>query len=397
MKVLVFYQYFGTSKGSWSTRYYEFARRWVNAGMDVTIITSPYEKSDIQANGFISRQNIEGINLIVINVPDSNRIGVLRRAMRSLLFSIISVWYAITLKYDLIISSSGPITVGIPALAGNILRRKPFIFETRDLWPAGGIEMGKIKNPFLIQWALKFEGILYRKAKTVITCSEGQKQHIQSRYPKINIETIPHGGDLELFGDPGVTPVSTHGKFLFTHIGSLGLIHNCRLIIDAALYISKHFPDHKLRIAFIGEGAEKADLIKLAEKYHLTFVEFHELMPKEALPPWIKASRATLFTTLNNVVQNTSCPNKIFDSFAAGVPVIQTTTGWIKVLFEKEKCGINVAPDNPEMLATAMMDLSTNHKEYDEMCKNAGRLALNEFNRNNLAVMYQRILNSSAS
>ena len=67
MRILFFYQYFGTPKGGWSTRVYELCRRWVAAGYHVTVVTAPYEKSDITASGFISRKQIEGIDLIIIN------------------------------------------------------------------------------------------------------------------------------------------------------------------------------------------------------------------------------------------------------------------------------------------------------------------------------------------
>ena len=67
MKILVIYPYFGTPAGNWSTRMYELTRRWVRDGMEVEIITAPYEKSDIKSSGMISHQQIEGIKLTIMN------------------------------------------------------------------------------------------------------------------------------------------------------------------------------------------------------------------------------------------------------------------------------------------------------------------------------------------
>ena len=64
MKIIFFYQYFGTPNGGWSTRVYELTRRWVKEGHKVTVVTAPYEKSDIKADGFISHQTIEGIDYL---------------------------------------------------------------------------------------------------------------------------------------------------------------------------------------------------------------------------------------------------------------------------------------------------------------------------------------------
>jgi len=55
MKILYFYQYFGTPKGSWSTRVCEYTRRWVLEGHSVTVVIAPYEKSDIKTDGFFQK------------------------------------------------------------------------------------------------------------------------------------------------------------------------------------------------------------------------------------------------------------------------------------------------------------------------------------------------------
>lgn len=388
MKILIFYQYFGTPNGSWSTRFYEFARRWVQAGHEVTIVTAPYEKSDIKANGFISRQTIEGIKLIVINTPDSNRVSILKRAFNSVLFSITSSYFALTQKTDLVISSSGPITIGIPGLMAKFFRQKPFIFEIRDLWPGGGIEMGKIKNKWLISFALRFEKLLYNKANLVVACSNGQKNNIQKRYSNIKCVTIPHGGDLDLFDiKKTITDISKDAK-LFTHIGSLGFIHNCKLILEAADIIKKAGMENDIKIIFIGDGAERNELELMKQNLELNNIEFWGLLPKKELPKWVKSSTATLFTTLDNETQNTSCPNKIFDSFAAGVPIIQTTTGWINELIEKENCGINVSPNNPKELAEAILKLVDDEILHEKLSVNAERVARTLFNRDLLANQY---------
>lgn len=387
MKVLIFYQYFGTPKGSWSTRFYEFSKRWVDAGHQVTVVTAPYEKSDIVATKFIERQVIEGINLIVINAPDSNRASILKRALNATLFSFTASWFAITQKTDIVISSSGPITIGIPGLIAQVFGKK-FIFEVRDLWPGGGIEMGKIKGRLVIKASLFFEKYLYSKANLVVTCSDGQRNNIQKRFPSINCITIPHGGDIHLFGEKKSEIQIHKGQNIFTHIGSLGFIHNCKLILDAAIYIKKIGRENELKIIFIGDGAERKMLEEMKVKNGLTNVEFLGLKPKEELFHWLNNSTATLFTTLNNETQNTSCPNKIFDSFAAGVPIIQTTTGWIKTLIENENCGVNVPPENVDALAHAMLEMCDSKNKNVEMSKNAYRLAATDFSRDVLAKKY---------
>lgn len=396
LKILFFYQYFGTPKGSWSTRVYELCRRWVAAGYHVTVVTAPYEKSDITASGFISRKQIEGIDLIIINAGDSNRLSFFRRVLRAIVFALVSVWFALRLRYDVLISSSGPISIGLPLILAKVFRGKPSVFEVRDLWPAGGIEMGLIKKKWQQSLALRFERWCYNNSNVIVTASIGQKDHVSKRFPQKKVEVIPNASDLGLFGTraEAVLPEWTENKYIYTHIGSLGFIHNMRYWMEVAR-ILKGLPEGKdILLVFIGDGAERQMLEELKTKWQLDQVVFLGLMPKSELPVWVQNSVATLFATLDNPVQNTCSPNKIFDSFAAGIPIIQTSTGWIKELVEKEKCGVNVLLESPEETANQIVKLAKDNKLQSFLGSNAKRLAQTQFNRDLLAEKYLKILES---
>jgi len=393
VRILIIYQYFGTHHGSWSTRVYEMSKRWVEAGHKVVVITAPYEKSDIRAKKIIENQFVEGIELRVINVADSNRYALVKRVFYAFLFAFLSVGYALTLRYDVIICSSGPITVGIPGILARFFRRKKFVFEVRDLWPAGGIEMKKIKSRWQIHLALWFEKLCYNQAQYVVTASPGQEAHIKQRFPFLKTLVVSNACDLDLFEgtQPLNRPAWAIGKIIFSHIGSLGYIHNVGLLIETAIELDR-LGNEDILLLLIGDGVERESLEDKVGKNNLRNVIFLGLLPKEELPPWIQSSVATLFTTLDNPVQNTCSPNKIFDSLAGGTPVIQTTTGWIKDLFKSEKCGINVPPENPKALAEAMLRVVSDEQLRVELSTNALRVAHTLFDRSKLANEYLKLL-----
>lgn len=216
---------------------YELTRRWVAAGHEVTVVTAPYDKSDIRAEGFITRLDIEGIKLIVIDSGDSNRLGIGTRVLRAIRFALTSIWFTFRLDYDICISSSGPITIGLPMIFAKKLRSKKTIFEVRDLWPAGGIEMGLIKSNWQKKLALWFEKVCYNSADVVVAASVGQKEYIEKRFPNKKVGVIPNASDIELFGkkdDQSNLPDWARAKKMFTHIGSLGLIHNTTFWLEVA-------------------------------------------------------------------------------------------------------------------------------------------------------------------
>jgi glycosyltransferase involved in cell wall biosynthesis len=397
LNILVIYQYFGTPLGSWSTRIYELTRRWVKAGHKVTVITSPYDKSDIKPDGFVSRQNIEGINLIVIDSGDSNRLSKGIRAYRALRFSLVSIYYALKEPADVVLSSSGPITVALPGLLRNKLRKTPFVFEVRDLWPLGGIVMEKIRNPLIKTILLWFEKYTYKKAKAIVTCSIGQMDNIKNRLGfEEKLHVIPNASDNELFGKYVALTNEQRSvigdKPYVLHLGSLGFIHNCSYLIEVARYIPE------IPMVFVGDGAERKDLEELVKKYELSNVFFLGQMPKKDTVAWMNNCELSLFTTLDNIIQDTSSPNKVFDSFAAGKPVIQTTRGWICNLIAREHCGFNADPQKPEDFAFKVKEyFKLGVEEKDKISASAKRLSQTQFDREELANKYITIISNAGN
>jgi glycosyltransferase involved in cell wall biosynthesis len=386
MRILIFYQYFGTPKGGWSTRYYEFTRRWVKEGNEVTVVTSPYYKSDIRTDKFIGRTSIEGVNLIIINSPDSNKDTFFKRAWNALRFSLVSIYFALKEPHDVVISSSGPITTAVPGLISKWLRGKKLVFEVRDLWPKGGIELGKLSNPFIKRLALGFERLIYKNSDLVVTCSSGMEDGVKEVVANVKTMVVPNSSDVSLFSSDAGLPQFPNGLNpnlpIFIYAGSLGLMDDCGQILKGI----KAAEDLDLVVVFIGDGAEKELLQQLTKEYGLEKkVWFLGLIPKVEVVKWLQLARASFVTFRDLPVLHTSSPNKMFDSFAAGVPIIQSTRGWIAELVRDNECGINVDPDLPEDIASALRLFVENPDLAKKMGKNALQLAKTEFSRDSLS------------
>ncbi|QNF32400.1 glycosyltransferase family 4 protein [Adhaeribacter swui] len=387
MKIVYFYQYFGTPKGGWSTRVYEMTKRWVAAGHEVTVVTSPYDKSDLPVGkGLISKYDFEGIQVIAINLLQSNKHHVLKRLFTFCAFSLISIFYSLKLKCDVVIASSGPITIGLPGLTARYLRGKKLVFEVRDLWPEGAIQLGFMKSNWMKSIAYGFEKMCYRASSLIVACSDGMRDSIKTRYPETNVLVIPNASDVELFQQPiNLTlPEWTQGKCVFVYTGSLGLMDDCQQIIMAALELKKR-GNNQVKIVMIGEGAEKKQLQDLCVKYALDNVHFLGLIPKTQVIGWLQKAYAAFVVFKNLEVLQTSSPNKMFDAFAAGVPIVQSTQGWIKQTLQRHNAGITVLPDEPATFADAIEYLVNNPAARNQMAANSLSLAQNYFNRNKLA------------
>jgi glycosyltransferase involved in cell wall biosynthesis len=370
---------------------------WIENGVQVTVITSPYDKSDILVRKLITKTEIEGIKLIIINAGDSNRFGIFKRAHRAFLFAVISSYYAANIKSDFVISSSGPITIGIPGLISTWWSKKKLIFEVRDLWPDGAIELGLIKSRVLKMVFRKFESICYKKSAFVVPCSLGMEKNIKTRFPDVDTLVIPNASDNNLFNqdnDDFIFPnwlKSTDRVLIYT--GSLGLMDACDEIIHGFNFIENK---NDLKLVFIGDGAERKVLEKITETYQLQeSIFFTGLIPKKEVVEWYKRALVSFVVFKDFPILGTSSPNKMFDSLAAGVPIIQNTKGWISELVEQFQIGVNVEANDPVSMSNAIKSMLNDQSLVDTMKLNARYLANNQFDRTKLAIEFYNKLNET--
>ncbi len=390
MKILIFYQYFSTPKGAWGTRIYEFSKHWVEKGHQVTVVTSVYSKSDIEAKKFIETQNIDGIKVKVLNIKIDNKQPKIKRIFTFLLYSIISSWYAITLKSDIVIASSGPITVGLPGLISKYIGRKKFVYEVRDLWPEVAIELGVIKNKLIKKIAYFFEKLLYKNASLVVGLSKGMKDYIIENFNHKNVISITNSANLKLFSTTKDFIENTkinENDFYGIYTGNIGEVNNSMWLVNTARILKKRKRED-IKILLIGDGQQKEAICNIIEEERLTNLIHFDLMPKYKLVAFIQHAKVSFVPLKATPVLDTSSPNKLFESIAAATPVIQTTNGWIKEYLQENKIGFTLDANSPSSLADLLVNLSEKENNLKEMRERAMECAKRDFDQKKLADKY---------
>lgn len=387
MRILYFYQYFSTSKGSWGTRVHEFTSEWVKKGHKVTVITSVYSKSDLAATKFIEVQEFEQVKVIVVNVRVDNKQSFLKRIFTFIAYALISCWYALTYRYDVAIASSGPITVGLPGLLAKYIRRKKLVFEVRDLWPQGAIEMDILRNPWLIRLAYRFEKFCYRSSDLIIALSPGMKKEIEQKWTKTKVVSVTNAANMDLFGttvsDTNLLPHGLKEKKFALYAGNIGKVNNVEWMYTAARLLQHQ--GSTVKIALIGDGQLREALMERARNEGLTHLVFVPLMPKRQLVGFIQRALVSLVPLANKPVLVTSSPNKFYESLAAGVPVVQTTYGWMKDFTKEHQVGFTVDPDDPEALAECLTTLDRDVEAVMAMADRCREVATAHFDKRKLA------------
>ncbi|PKV62791.1 glycosyltransferase family 4 protein [Pontibacter ramchanderi] len=394
MKILYFYQNFSTPKGSWGTRVYEFASNWVKQGHEVTVVTSILSKSDLTATKLIEDQYFDGIHVKVLNIVTDNKHSFYKRIWTFLLYSILSSYYALTIKADVVIASSGPITVGIPGLIARYIRGRKLIFETRDLWPEGAIELGIIKNRLIKNISYWFEKQCYKASSYIVTLSPGMTKNIFQRFEFENIVDVTNAANIPLFSTP--RPFTTTHPLLkpkqyAIYTGNIGMVNNSYWLYEAAKALHK-MGRQDIVILLIGEGQQREELEQKAFSEGITNFIRLGLMPKENLVTYVQHALVSLVPLKGTPILDTSSPNKFFESLAAGVPVVQNTQGWMKDFLEEHHAGYTLDPNDPDQLAQTLIELSDNLASTIAMGERAQIIAKALFDKDYLADKMLRTL-----
>ncbi len=393
MHILYLHQYFATPHAQTGTRSYEFARRWVAAGHRVTMITTAANLTSEDygpvPRKFISRIPIDGIEVIAINIAYRQSMGFLRRLWSFYLFMKIASWFVlIQPDVDVVYASSTPLTIGVPALVGQWFRRRRFVFEVRDPWPAVPIEMGVLKNSFLIFLAKRLERMIYRNASAIITASEGMTELVQRvTSTDKKIITVPNAADTDVFTPEvdGRAVRQQHGwedRCVCLHAGAMGRVNGLELIVRAAHHFRE---DPELLFVLVGEGKEKESLIAQCDQLGLKNIQIIDGIAKKEMPAMLAAADICLMTIANIPVLERNSANKFFDYLSAGKPVILNYSGWQRIILESTQAGVGCAIDDANEFFEKIASLKSDSIRRKTMAQNARKLASEQFNRDDLA------------
>ena len=282
------------------------------------------------------------------------------RVFNFLSFMLSSFWVGLRVKdVDLVWGTSPPIFQGITAWALARLKRIPFLFEVRDLWPAFAVAVGVLTNPILIRASEWLERFLYRRADVVMVNSPGFIEHVSARGTR-QIELVPNGADIRMF-DPekeGQGFRKVHGlgeKFIALYAGAHGMSNDLDILLDTAEKLSD-CPE--IAIVLLGDGKEKQRLVKRASRMGLENVHFVSSVPKGEMTEALAAADACIAILKPIEMYKTVFPNKVFDYMAAGRPVILAIDGVIREVVESAQGGIIVPPGDAESLSDAIRQLA---------------------------------------
>jgi len=391
MRILFLTDNFPPEMNAPATRTWEHCKDWVNHGVNVTVITCAPNFPEGKVftgykNKFIQTELIDGIKVVRVWSYISANNGFLKRIIDYSSYAIMSFIVGLWYKCDVIIATSPQFFTAISGYALSVFKRKPWIFELRDLWPESIRAVGAMKNKKILDLFEKIELFLYKKATLIIAVTDSFKKNLIDRginESKINV--IKNGVDLSVYkpikkDSQLLEKYQFKNKFIVSYIGTHGMAHGLSFILDAIKDLNED-----IQFLFIGGGSNKSKLLNQAKSLKLKNCTFLDFVPKSEISKYISITDVALVNLKKSETFKSVIPSKIFENAAMRKPILLGVEGESALIINSYEAGECFKPEDKNDFLTKLDKIYRKKvSDSNSYCEGLTRLA-NDFNRQVLA------------
>lgn len=397
MHILLIHQAFAAHHEAGGTRHFELARHLAEKGHFVSVLAGDVSFMS-GSRVYSGSEDAMEHGIVVHRVNTSARLhsGFAGRLWGVLSFMVNSFLTALRIsEVDVVYGTSPPIFQGFTAYLVSRIKRVPFVFEVRDLWPDSMVQIGAVKSPFIVQPARWLESFLYRKATAIIINSPAFEQHIVGKGVEGDrISMVLNGVETSLFdpqakGEPLRKRMGFEGKTIIIYAGAIGVSNDIGTLLDAAKELQERTD---IMFVLVGGGNNKGAMEARQAEEGLDNVVFLPPVPKTEMPELLAAADIGVAILKDVPVFRTVYPNKVFDYMASGRPVLLAIDGVIRQVVEEAEAGLFVQPEDSSEIARGVLKLADDVELRKRMGRN-GRLYVEEcFERKDQAAQLEAVL-----
>ncbi|GAB3315389.1 glycosyltransferase family 4 protein [Hymenobacter humi] len=399
MHIAVFSQYHTNPDCPATSRHYTLLAHIAKTHR-VTLLTTPAWKSQRLTQEFAWVP--AGVEIREAKVPYDNKMGPARRALAFAQYAGWAVREGLRIdKPDVIWGISTPLTAAWAAAQVARWRQVPWVFEVQDLWPSFPIAMGAVPTALARQQLYSLEKWLYQSARHILPLSPDMARYVMDLgVDPSKVTTVLNGTDLELAARATPEAVASlrqqqglAGKRVILYAGTFGRANDIPTLVAAAEAMAA--VDADTVWLFLGHGFFEP-LIAAAAARWPGRIRLVGGQARHEVFSWFALAEVSVVSFLGLAVLDSNSPAKLYDSLAVGTPVVVTNGGWTKALVEQHGCGWYVPAGNSEALELKLRAILAQPEVLAEAGAKGKQLAVVAFDRQQLALQVQEILEAAA-
>jgi colanic acid biosynthesis glycosyl transferase WcaI len=322
-------------------------------------------------------------HIIRVGSTDFPRFDMKKRLMNYLSYLALAIPRALFVPCDVVMAMTDPPFQGIVAAIVAILKRRPYVYNIRDLYPDMAVG-GSIVKPGIVtrvweklhRWAL-------RRATRVIVLGEDMRARIiakgvePARVLVIRDGTeIPPPNPALLAPDPQVVrAIRGNFSFVLVHAGNLGFYGAWNTLVTAA----RNLANEGIGLVFVGDGAQRSQVEGAAAGS--SNIHFLDFFPANKISSVLAAADVQVIT-IKRGLEGVVVPSKMYGILAAGKPILAVALKETDVVSLGIQRGFAVAadPDRPAEVVCAVRALASDPRKLESMGE-AARAAAPDYDR----------------
>ena len=314
---------------------------------------------------------------------DFPRFEMKKRVVNYLSYVALAIPRAVFAPCDVVVAMTDPPFQGIVGAIVAMLKRKPFVYNIRDLYPDMAVG-GSIVAPGrpariwekLHRWAL-------RRATRAIVLGEDMRAHIVAKgVEAARVVIVRDGAEIlppnTSFPSPDpevVRAIRGNFSFVIVHAGNLGFYGAWNTLVTAA----RNLANEGVGLVFVGDGAQRSQIEAVAAgSSNIRFLEF---FPASKIPSVLAAADAHVITVKRGL-EGVVVPSKMYGILAAGKPIVAVAPKETDAVSLGIQQGFAVAadPDRPAEVVDAVRSLASDPNKLRAMGE-AARVAALDYDR----------------
>ena len=407
MRILFLSHYFPPEGNAPASRVYEMAKRWVAAGHEVQVITcAPNVPNGVVYEGYRNRlrqtETVGGIHVTRVWTYIAANRGTVRRILNYLSYMVMALFAGLfSRRPDVVIATSPQFFCGWAGALVAKLRRRPFILEIRDIWPASIVAVGAMRENAAIRFLKRLELRMYKMADHIVTVGQCYTDDLARKgVPAAKMSVIMNGVDPEVFQrqEPDAElrrKLGLNGEFICSYIGTVGMASGLGVVLRAARLLEES-NRRDIKFMIVGDGAIRSDLQAQADRMGIKNVIFTGLQPKNMIPKYLSVSDACLIHLRSCDVFEAVMPSKIFEAAGMAKPIIIGVRGFAEQFVLRAQAGLAIKPESEQELVDAVVQLADNKAQASAFAESGYRHVMAHHTRATLAKDYLAIIESVA-
>ena len=357
-RVLIINQYFPPDTAA-TAKMAALVARTLGRRFSVTVLAGrpSYEPGERHRLYLWRRERQGRVVVERVGSTGSSRHRMRGRLANYLSYLALAVPRALAADADVVLAMTDPPVAGIAGALVAALRRLPFVYNIRDLYPDMAVAAGLLPPGWpatgwerLHRWAL-------RRADRVVVLGEDMRERIVAKgVPAERVVVVRDGASI-----PSAVPRPDHPvaqevrgdfRFVVLHAGNVGFYGAWETLVRASGLLN----GEGAGFVFIGAGAAAARVRALATSGSGR-VRFLPFRPASEVP-YVLAAADLHVVTVRRGLEGAVVPSKLYGILAAGRPVLAVAPEGSDLarIVRRYGCGFVADPDRPDAVAQAVRE-----------------------------------------